>query len=133
MEIAAVTDDAQWFVPDVGTNRSSAKPFRVLVKPLSGAQKNRLQAQHMGKVTKGGNVMSAAEKTVRDIVRTNVAEVENCTWRKTNGETVDVKNGSQLYEALMSGPAELADVVDQIVEFAESVSELSEQAEGNFD
>lgn len=125
--LQAVKDEAEWFVPDIADNRSrgESEQFRVKILPLSGRDKAALQRAHLGR---GGkvNLLAQAAKAVRAIVERVVVDVQGLSFQAADGSVKEVRNASDLYEALEQGPAEAMAVIDQIVEFAEGIGSLGE-------
>lgn len=123
------TEDATWYVPDIGDNREDEDPFMVLLSPLNGAEMRKLEQAGMGKLTKARgqiNFFKRAQDIQERIVKERVLEVKNYAVQDESGDVFTPKNGEDLLKAVLLVGAAEAEVIDDIVEALKDASKLDE-------
>lgn len=130
MRIADTSNpEAVWYTPDVEGNRDDPDPFRVLLKPLSGAAQRLLEQGTLGApIGKGQevNFVARASRLQDRLVAEHVLEVVGYGLRGIDGSIIKPTNGTELVAAVkQAGASELA-ILEDIIDALQNASRLAE-------
>lgn len=120
IQIKLRSEDAVYYVPDFRDNREAAaegKPhFSVDLTPMSGSDFDKSHREHIGggKSKTDAAIIRRAQKFVKRIVTEHVVMVRGFQAIGSNGDVIQPKNGTQLYDVLMQADASAAALIDEL-------------------
>jgi len=134
-QIRQPSTESVWYLPNVDANRTDPDPFKVLIRPLSGREKRRIEREAVSVALNGNG--DGFEKVARSSVdRAILASVEEvCGYQAMDAQkrVTEPHTAEELLEAILSGPASELEVLDDIFFAITRASALEAGLEKNFD
>lgn len=124
--------EAVWYAPDIDDNREQEDPFCVLIEPMSVREFRAIEAETtrmiMNEARRKNGIRQDRDfgtDTMRKLITDRVKEVRGYVVQGARG-TLEPKNGADLFDAILEGPATEYAILDDIAEALKNISKAEE-------